>query len=160
MFLNKLLAAERIAKMSRVAVFKKLRDEREYQQSRWDLNAECGTCLTVLNDQGQQPKVERYHELGAWISFMETYLEEARDLNSKGEDALLKVRAVGALAVAALEQHGCPDRPVPKDEGSPDKPNRNTEFNETPGPCSSPDHCPVHKAGGMLDQLKAAGLIK
>jgi hypothetical protein len=116
--------------MSRVAVFKKLRDEREYQQSRWDpngdaANREYGTCLTVLNDLGQFPKLERYHELGAWISFMGTYLEEARDLNSKSDDkdaALLKVRAVGALTVAALEQHGCPDRPTPKkDEGSPNQ---------------------------------------
>jgi hypothetical protein len=99
---------------------------------------------------------------------METYLEEARDLNSKTDDkeaALLKVRAVGALAVACLEQHGCPDRPAPvdleaarrADQGAafPDKPNKDAEFHG----CPHGDHCPVHKAGGIIDQLKAAGLI-
>ena len=105
MFLDKLRTAAGIrkAKLTRIGVFKKFRDERDYQQDRWDpsgsevANMEYGLCETRLTTTSE-PKLERYHELGAWISFMETYLEEARDLNSKTDDkeaALLKVRAVG-----------------------------------------------------------------
>lgn len=169
----------RRAKMSRVEVFKKLRDEREYQQSRWDPalgTREYGVCETRLNAIGQKPAIERYHELGAWISFMETYLQEARNLNSKGDDleqSLLKVRAVGALAVAALEQHGCPDRPGWPPATEPTKVDKATTVD---GPAYHGDRgnasekrlaeilsevphcgnhqCPVHGSGGIIEQLK------
>jgi hypothetical protein len=171
MDLLKKLLGIRTAKMSRVEVFKKLKNERDYQQGRWDALAasnEYGVCETRLGRNGEGLAVERYHELGAWISFMETYLEEARDLNSKTDDkdaALLKVRAVGALAVAALEQHGCPDRPKKgsSDQGSSDQgaeaPSGPAYHGEQPNGCPSKDNCPVHKDGGIIDQLKAAGLI-
>jgi hypothetical protein len=106
-------------KLTRNEVFKKINHERVYQQGRWDPKAgenEGGLCQVQLAP-GEQAVTERYHEIGAWISFMETYLEEARDINSKSDDhegALLKIRCVAAMAVACLEQHGCPDRPEPK----------------------------------------------
>lgn len=108
-----------VAKMSRVQVFKKLQHERLYQQSRWDLNQGHSTIETRLRDD-IEPVVERFHELGAWISFMETYLEKARDINSTSDDKeepLLFIRKVTAMGVACLEQHGCPDRTVDPPEG-------------------------------------------
>jgi hypothetical protein len=46
------------------------------------------------------------------------------------------------------------------DQGAafPDKPVVPTKDAEFHG-CPHGDHCPVHKAGGIIDQLKAAGLI-
>lgn len=163
-----------IAKMSRVAVFKKLNAERKYQQSRWNpasndaSTREYGVIATRMTELGQETVLERYHELGAWISFMETYLEEARNINSKSDDkdaALLKILAVGALAVACLEQHGCPERPVPKTTKVPDKPvhggyptspayhgeqadcGRQADFVKELIPDCGCQDCPVHRPG-------------
>jgi hypothetical protein len=114
MLTKMLLGEARSAKMRRIAVFKKINHERMYQQSRWDpKSGEYGTCVGALTDQSH-PVEERYHEVGAWISFMESYLAKARDVNSTSDDlteALLGIRKVVALGVACLEQHGCPDRP-------------------------------------------------
>ena len=107
--LIKLLGFRR-AKLTRLQVFKKLNHERQYQQERWKDHIDDNVVVTVLTEKDTVVP-EPAHEVGAWISFMETYLQEARNLNAKGEDALLKIRCVAALGVACLEQHGCPDRP-------------------------------------------------
>jgi hypothetical protein len=139
----------RQAKMVRTEVFKKINHERLYQQGgRWPLEAgfvEGGICRTSLSA-SESTTEERYHEIGGWISFMETYLEEARDINSKSDDtqaALLKIRAVAAMAVACLEQHGCPDRPEPKERLI--TPELREFLKKMIPPCDDKD-CPIHRS--------------
>ena len=83
---------------TREQVYKALDGERDYQESRW--NAE-------------------YHEVAAFILYMEEYLARTRELastladneaNENGESALDFVRKVTALGVACMEQHGAPRR--------------------------------------------------
>lgn len=72
-------------------VFDAIAVERNYQDRKWG-----GT----THDQN--------HNLGDWISFMETYLDEARNANSHGDSttALAKIKKVTALGVAAMEYLG------------------------------------------------------
>ncbi len=83
---------------SREEVYAAIDSEREYQK-KWDTAESSGK-----------------HEAAAWILFMEQYLQEAREIESKAaaEDVrgkvLSKIRCVAALGVACMEQHGAPKR--------------------------------------------------
>jgi hypothetical protein len=125
----------RVYKLARVDVFKKLNRERMYQQSKWSPAAsgnEGGICVVTLKE-GEEGVLERYHEIGAWISYMMSYLREAQDLDAHGDnhkEALAKIRCVTAMGVACLEQHGCPDREEsPERRG--DHAHPPAEFNKT-----------------------------
>jgi len=81
----------------RTEIFAAIEGERLYQDSRW--NPE------TTSSGGK-------HDLGAWILFMEDYLQEARSQISRGADpaasdlALHTLRKVVTMGVAAMEQHG------------------------------------------------------
>lgn len=83
---------------TREEVYAVLDGEREYQ-GKWD-NAPS----------------EGLHEVGAFICFMQDYLDEARHQISRGSDpeaslaALHTLRKVTAMGVACMEQHGAPKR--------------------------------------------------
>jgi hypothetical protein len=82
--------------MKRTDVYKLIDGERDYQDERWNVN-------TTGTDGMHDSPVE-------WISFMETYLQEAKTIlshNSKEVSyplAMDNIRKVTAMGVAAMEQ--------------------------------------------------------
>lgn len=84
---------------SRTEVYAALESERAYQNMR------------QVRDQGQP-----FHTLEDFLLFMDVYLEDAKRIAATtwGPDAKPKtlefVRKVTALGVAAMEQHGAPQR--------------------------------------------------
>jgi hypothetical protein len=74
-------------------VFDAIAQERNYQDRKW-------------GGSGHDEK----HDSGAWISYMETYIEEARSLDTHGDlqGALRKVLKATALGVATMEYLGVP----------------------------------------------------
>lgn len=85
----------------RSEVYEALDGERAYQDSRW--NPETTTS-------------EGRHEIESWITYMENYLLEAKNVLSRAPaqegipQAMHIIRKVTALGVACMEQHGAPRR--------------------------------------------------
>lgn len=75
--------------------------ERAYQEVRWNPATTSSGGL---------------HEIGAWLTFMRSYLREAEEQISRGADpqasdaALNTIRKITAMGVACMEQHGAPMR--------------------------------------------------
>ncbi len=105
-------------KAVRADVYKAIDGERTYQE-KWE-----------------DAESKGVHETGAFILFMEHYLQEARRLEStlenggnnrafsyptggkrREEGSLDFVRKVTALGVACMEQNGAPEREVPENSG-------------------------------------------
>jgi hypothetical protein len=86
---------------SRAEVFAAIDGERAYQQTRW-------------NEKTTTSKGE--HSLSEWIAYMEDYLREAKQILAREarQNAYPKVlpimRKVVTMGVAAMEQHGAPQR--------------------------------------------------
>lgn len=79
---------------SRKEVYDAIDSERDYQERRW------GTA-------------GRSHEIASWITYMQDYLNEARNLASRNSPetiALDTIRKVVALGVRCMEEHGAPKR--------------------------------------------------
>ena len=79
--------------ISRKEVFTAIESERDYQDDKWGL--------------------EDTHSLEEWVLYMEEYLSKARNALVEAEDedeALENVRKVAGLAVAAMQDHGAPQR--------------------------------------------------
>ena len=79
--------------ISRKEVFTAIESERDYQDDKWGL--------------------EDTHSLEEWVLYMEEYLSKARNALVEAEDedeALENVRKVAGLAVAAIQDHGAPQR--------------------------------------------------
>jgi hypothetical protein len=78
-----------------------LASERAYQDERWN------PATTTSGG---------YHEIGAWLTFMRSYLREAEEQISRGAEpeasgeALHTIRKITAMGVACMEQHGAPHR--------------------------------------------------
>ena len=76
-------------------VFTAIQSERDYQDERWELDD---------------------HSLEEWLVYIEDYVDEAKHILTRGEGeeaqqkALEALRKVAALAVAAMEQNGAPQR--------------------------------------------------
>jgi hypothetical protein len=91
--------------MERKEVYRKIDVERDYQDLRW------GTRRTLDGTPDEEKPVAE------WINYMEHHVNEAKkgvyDLDT--EEALAQVRKVAALAVRALELHGCPERVIPEE---------------------------------------------
>lgn len=85
--------------MNREEVYKAIDTEREYQEFRWGA-------------EGQE------HSFEEWFMYIEDYVAEAKHKLSRlsrelaDEQGSEIVRKVGALAVAAMEQHGVNPRNV------------------------------------------------
>lgn len=78
-----------------------LRGEREYQDERWNENTTTSGGI---------------HEVGAWLTFIRSYLRQAEEQISRGADpqasdaALHTIRKITAMGIACMEQHGAPER--------------------------------------------------
>lgn len=85
----------------RPEVYEALDSERAYQDSRWNEK-------TTLSG-GR-------HSLEEWLVYLQDYLTEAVHLASRlpqqeaQPKVLANVRKIGAMCVAAMEQHGAPKR--------------------------------------------------
>jgi hypothetical protein len=90
-------------KMERNDVYKRIDAERKYQDLRWSGD------LRV----GDVPDEEK--PVAEWINYIEYHLSKAKDCNYhlKTNHALEEIRKVAALAVRAMEIHGCPERRMP-----------------------------------------------
>jgi hypothetical protein len=94
-------------KMERTDVYKRIDAERKYQDLRWN---------SALRE-GDVPDEEK--PVAEWLNYIEYHLSKAKDCNyhlSKN-DALEELRKVAALAVRAMEIHGCPERRMPDSIG-------------------------------------------
>ena len=87
--------------MTRAEVYKWVDGERDYQDSRWNL---------------QTTESHGVHSYEEWIMYMEDYLAEAKHALSREarQDTNFKVgniiRKVTAMGVACMEQNGAPSR--------------------------------------------------
>lgn len=82
--------------MTRQEVYKVIDSERDYQDTKWGGKAH-----------------DNYHEVEAWILYMQAYLNKAinRISSEKGPiGGLEELRKVVALGVACFEVHGVPER--------------------------------------------------
>jgi len=86
--------------MERKEVYKLIDGEREYQEFRWNQNLRDGD----VSDE-QKPPAE-------WLNYIKYHLERGEITNyqlSKA-DTMEEIRKIAALAVRAMEIHGCPAR--------------------------------------------------
>lgn len=85
----------------REAVYAAIDSERDYQDRRWNPETTSSGGL---------------HEVGAYLLFMQDYLDEARHQISRGADpeasrlALNTIRKITTLGVVCMEEHGAPMR--------------------------------------------------
>ena len=95
-------------KMERKEVYKRIDGERNYQDEVW------GTRRALDNTPDEEKPVAE------WINYIEYHLGKAKDkvyhLNTL--EATDELRKVAALAVRAMEIHGCPARQGKVDEGT------------------------------------------
>lgn len=96
-------------KLWRFEVYKRIDGERDYQDMRWNTNLREGD----VPDQEKPP--------AEWINYMEYHVSKAKDeiYHLNKDAALAEIRKVAALAVRALEIHGCPEREFPKEDSKP-----------------------------------------
>lgn len=82
-------------------VYAALDSERDYQDSRWN--------ASTTTSEGR-------HSFSEWIAYMEDYLDEAKHILARfarqvGEPQVAQIiRKVTAMGVAAMEEHGAPQR--------------------------------------------------
>jgi hypothetical protein len=95
-------------KMEREHVYKRIDAERKYQDLRWSSDLRIGD----VSDE-EKPVSE-------WLNYIEYHLSKAKDCNYHLEknNALAELRKVAALAVRAMEIHGCPERIMPEHIGN------------------------------------------
>ena len=86
-------------KLQRIEVYNRINGERNYQDIRWH---------------GCVPDEEK--AIAEWLNYIEYHLEKAKErvYDHSPDEALAELRKVAALAVRAMEIHGCPERIVPK----------------------------------------------
>lgn len=82
-------------KLQRTDIYKRINQERDYQDQRWH---------------GCVPDEEK--AIAEWINYIEFHLEKAKErvYHLSPDEALAELRKVAALAVRAMEIHGCPER--------------------------------------------------
>ena len=95
-------------KMEREHVYKRIDAERKYQDLCWNSGQRTGD----IPDE-EKPVAE-------WLNYIEFHLNKAKDCNYHlhKENALEELCKVAALAVRAMEIHGCPERKMPKRIGN------------------------------------------
>ncbi len=88
--------------MERQEIYKRIDSERDYQDANWGMRRQAdGT-----------PDEEK--PVAEWINYMEYHISRAKDrvYHLDTEGATAELRKVAALAVRAMEIHGCPERVV------------------------------------------------
>jgi hypothetical protein len=88
--------------LERCEVYKRIDTEREYQDFRWNTN------LRKDNVPDEEKSVAE------WLNYIEFHLTKAKNANYHldKEASLAELRKVAALAVRAMEIHGCPVRDI------------------------------------------------
>jgi hypothetical protein len=83
--------------MERSEIYQKIDKERAYQAQRWN---------------PERFKADADKDIATWLLYIEEHLNKAKhELYYGGEEeACDGLRKIAALAVAAMEVHGCPDR--------------------------------------------------
>lgn len=114
-------------KMERTEIYKRIDAERKYQ----DIVGESG-------QRGDTPDEEK--PVSEWVNYIEYHLSKAKDkvYHLRKEDALEELRKVAALAVRAMEIHGCPERRMPSRIG-------NININPDNTTCKCDDNCDCKK---------------
>ena len=89
-------------KMERKEVYKRIDGERDYQDKTW----------VARRTKDGTPDEEK--GVAEWITYIEHHLREAKNAvyYLDTNEALAEVRKVAALAVRAMEIHGCPERVI------------------------------------------------
>ena len=88
-------------KLSREQVYQLIDGERSYQDARWNSN--------TTTSQG-------WHSPQEWLTFIRDYTDEALHIGCREADQvaynkqLAILRKIAGMAVAAMEQHGAPER--------------------------------------------------
>lgn len=88
--------------MERTDVYKLIDGEREYQEWRWEI----GIREDGIHDENKPP--------AEWLNYIKFHLEQAEITNyelSKA-DTMEEIRKIAALAVRAMEIHGCTPRKI------------------------------------------------
>ncbi len=88
-------------KMTRPEVYNLIDGERNYQDSRWNVNTTTS---------------EGWHTTQEWLTFIQDYTNEALHIGCREADQvaynkqLAILRKIAGISVAAMEQHGAPER--------------------------------------------------
>lgn len=90
--------------MERTEVYKLIDGERDYQDWRWTEEIK----KDRVPDEDKRP--------AEWLNYIKYHLEQGEISNymlSK-EQTMSEIRKIAALAVRAIEIHGCPEREIPQ----------------------------------------------
>lgn len=90
--------------MERQEVYERINHERDYQDWRWDE----GQRSDRVPDEAKPPS--------EWMNYIEFHIEQAKISNYmlEKDDVMSHFRKIAALAVRAMEIHGCPERVIPE----------------------------------------------
>lgn len=91
--------------MKRTEVYKLIDGERDYQEWRWEKNIR----KDGVFDEDKAP--------AEWLNYIKFHLERAEITNYQlsKSDTMEEVRKIAALAVRAMEIHGCEPRQIHRD---------------------------------------------
>jgi len=92
--------------MERQEVYERIDQERDYQDWRWDN----GERTDRIPDEEKSP--------AEWLNYIEFCLDQAKISNYMldKDETLSGLRKIAALAVRAIEIHGCPERKIPDNQ--------------------------------------------
>ena len=90
--------------MERQEVYNRINGERDYQDWRWDEGEREDRVL----DEEKSP--------AEWLNYIKYHLEQGEISNYmlNKQDTMAEIRKIAALAVRAIEIHGCPRRVIPE----------------------------------------------
>jgi hypothetical protein len=90
--------------MERHEVYDRINGERDYQDWRWEKEIR----EDRVPDEDKRP--------AEWLNYIKYHLEQAEVSNYmlKKEETMNEIRKIAALAVRAMEIHGCPERQIPE----------------------------------------------
>ena len=90
--------------MERVEVYERINGERDYQEWRWNSDLK----EDRVPDEDKSP--------AEWLNYINQHLSVAETANYyfKKKDVMNEIRKIAALAVRAMEIHGCPERQIPE----------------------------------------------
>lgn len=92
--------------MERVDVYDRVNGERDYQDWRWE------------DGQREDRVLDKDKPPSEWLNYIKYHLEQGEISNYmlNKEDVMSEIRKIAALAVRAIEIHGCPERVIPQSE--------------------------------------------
>jgi len=90
--------------MERQEVYKRIDQERDYQDWRWD------------DGQREDRVMDEEKSPAEWLNYIEMQIDYAKIANYElnKEEVMNHIRKIAGLAVRAMEIHGCPERKIPE----------------------------------------------